>query len=153
MKSQPNPYTNPYRSFQPGMTRLQVVGCLAAFCCLAFVWVAVLYYGKYKEGANRSFAILNVRNAQQAMRGYQCMRSVYAGDPFTREQLEEFMPYPASYEVKGGMVAFGNTGLMMGDSEYPAKNDDHLWLKIIAPETEGNVGKYGFNDIADTTDW
>lgn len=135
------------------MTRPQALTCLGAFGFLVFIWVSVLFFGKWKVGSDRSSAIMNVRNCQQAMRGYQCMKSVYAGDPFTRKHLEEFIAYPVGHKVSGGMLEYDNAGVMCGESGYPAKNDDHLWLKIVAPETVGNVGKYGFNDIADTTDW
>lgn len=141
------------RHLKPGMTRLQALACLCGFGFLAFIWLAVLFLGKWKVGSDRSSAIMNVRNCQQAMRGYQCMESVAAGDPFAEEHLEEFMPYPDGHVVIGGRIDYDNAGVMCGESGYPAKNDDHLWLKIIAPETVGNVGKYGFADIADATDW
>ncbi len=41
----------------------------------------------------------------------------------------------------------------MPESENPPVNDNHLWLKVVAPETEGNVGKYGFKNIDETHGW
>jgi hypothetical protein len=143
-----------HRRLQSGMTRSQTVGVLCAFGALGFIWVAVLFGGKWKAGSDRSATIMNIRNCQQAMRGHQCMNSACPGDPFTRKDLEEYMAFPADIKVWGGLIDFEPSEVVKGEPAQPvALNGDHLWLQVSAPETNGYVGKYGFKDIADTTGW
>jgi len=145
-------HTHP-KFLKPGMTRPQTIGVICAFGCLAFLWVAVLFCGKWKAGSDRSAVILNIRNCQQAMRGHQMMSQACAGDPFTRKDLEDFMKFPSNIVSLDGMIEFQPSELVKADGDYPATNSDHLWLQVSAPKTVDYVGKYGFKSIADSSGW
>ena len=106
------------------MTRFQTIASISFACCLAFVWVAVLFLGKWKDGADRSANILNIRNCQQAMRGEQMMRSLCPGEPFTKKDLEQFMQYPVMVNEEIG--EYSNAGVVRGESDDPATNWDHI---------------------------
>ena len=117
--------------------------------------VPMLFVGAraWKRGSDRSAVIMNIRNCQQAMRGAQNMRQLNSGDPFTRKDLEEFMQFPQDIKVSGGWIRFEPGDKITPESANPAKNGDHLWLKVTGPGIKDYVGEHGFQSIEDTTGW
>lgn len=106
-----------------------------------------------QEAETRYAVITNIRNCQQAMRGQQNMKLLEAGDAFTREDLEKFMSFPQDIKVPGGWIRFEPGNTITPESENPATDQNHIWLKVSGPGMDGIVGKYGFEDIADVTGW
>lgn len=101
----------------------------------------------------RAQCIMNVRNCQQAMRGEQNMKQLNPGDPFTKADLEEYMKFPEDIKIDGGVITFKPGNVVTKEGGDPPANGDHLWLKIVAPDTIDNVGKYGFKKIEETAGW
>lgn len=116
------------------------------------VWLMV--WAMENRTTPREQTIMHVRNCQQAMRGQQNMMQLKAGDAFTRKDLEQFMMFPENIKVNAGVIKFGaGDEKIKPESGDPAVNGNHLWLQVEAPKTKDYVGKYGFNNIADTTGW
>ena len=123
-------------------------------CVVVMVFAGLFAWARvHKIEGDRSQTILNIRNSQQAMRGEQGMKQLMAGDPFTRRDLETFMKFPSDIHSLHGTIEFEPGDKVTPESAGPATNNDHLWLKVKAPDTHGHVGKYGFSDIGDTTGW
>lgn len=101
----------------------------------------------------RAQCIMNVRNCQQAMRGEQNMKQLNPGDPFTKADLEEYIKFPEDIKIDGGVITFRPANVVTKEGGDPPANGDHLWLKIVAPDTIDNVGKYGFKKIGETAGW
>ena len=146
----------PSRSLKAGMTYTECLVVIAAFSVLVIlVGLSLTVNMRSPRGsANRSHAILNIRNCQQAMRGYENLNDLRVGDPFTRENLEEYMAFPEDIPVPDGIIHFdsGEEKITPRGRALPP-NGDHLWLRMEAPNTTDFVGKYGFDDISYTADW
>lgn len=61
------------------------------FCVIGLLYIAAV---GWKRGSDKSSNILNLRNCQQAMRGHEGMNNLITGKPFTRSDLEKYMPFP-----------------------------------------------------------
>jgi type II secretory pathway pseudopilin PulG len=135
-----------------GMTRVQVA--VVIFILLALVALLGIGACGWKKEQDRSTTILNIRNCQQAMRGHQGMKSLWTGKPFTKRDLETYMPFPSNIPIFGGEIVFdAGEEKVTPLSAEPAVNGDHLWLKVAAPNTTDYVGDYGFRKIAESTGW
>ncbi len=111
-----------------------IFALVAVFCVLAIGAMA------WKRGSDKSANIMNIRNCQQAMRGNQGVRSLNTGDPFTRRDLESYMPFPRDVNNKVQYTP--------GDK---VTDIGVLWLRV---SPEGDVGgRYGFKDPSDFKDW
>ncbi len=109
---------------------------------------------EHQEAAKyRKICIMHVRNCQQAMRGHQNLKQLVAGDRFTKEDLEEYMEFPKDIQIEGGVITFKPSDKILPPAGDNPVDDSHLWLKIVAPDTKGNVGKFGFKDIGETEGW
>ena len=144
--------TAPRNNAQAGMSWVQVA--VVVFILLALLALLGIGAVGWKKGQDRSTTILNIRNCQQSMRGHQGMKSINEGGPFTKRDLEAYMPFPSNIPIFGGVIAFdAGEEKVTPLSAEPAVNGDHLWLKVTAPHTTDHVGDYGFKKIADTTGW
>ncbi len=121
-----------------GMSQLELLSVifalLAVFCVLAIGAMA------WKRGSDRSANIINIRNCQQAMRGHQGMNSQNIGDPFTRRDLETYLPFPRD----------------VNDKVKYTPGDKHteigvLWLRVSPAGDVG--GRYGMESPAYHKDW
>lgn len=63
------------------------------------------------------------------------------------------MEFPKDIEIEGGVITFKPSDKILPPAGDNPVDDAHLWLKIVAPDTHGNVGKFGFKDIEDTAGW
>lgn len=82
------------------------------------------------------------------------MNNLRPGKPFTRRDLETYMPFPSNIPIFGGEVTFDpGDEKVKPMSAKPAVNGDHLWLKVTAPHTTDYIGDYGFEKIAVSTGW
>jgi len=144
--------TAPRRNAKAGMSWVQVAVVIFSLLAL-LVLLGIGAYG-WKKGSDRSATIINIRSCQQAMRGHEGMKNLRAGKPFTRHDLETYIPFPDNFSVLGGEIVFDpGEDKVTPWSAKPAVNGDHLWLKVAAPNTTDYVGDYGFKKIADTTGW
>ena len=125
-----------------------VIGVIACACLGVFYMAKVV-----KMDGDRSQTVLNIRNCQQAMRGHAGMGCLTTGDPFTRTDLEQYMRFPEDIWAIGGMIEFTPGTVITPESGNPARNGDHLWLKVKAPATTNYVGRYGWDNIDDTCGW
>lgn len=109
---------------------------------------------EHQEAAKiRRICMMHVRKCQEVMRKHQNLKQLVTGDRFTREDLEEYMVFPANIKIEGGLISFKPSDKIPPQTGDNPVDDAHLWLKIVAPDTHGNVGKFGFKDIQDTADW
>jgi hypothetical protein len=63
--------------------------CLVAFLIVCLFATLLLY--KWNKGKDRSVCIINIRNAQQAMRGYVGMNQGYDFSFYTPEKMREII--------------------------------------------------------------
>ena len=123
------------------------IGPLIAIGTLLVIGVVVISMGgaRYKQYSEKTTVKLQIRLCQQAMRGHQNLHGLNPGDAFTLKDLEEYMRFPKDIEVPGGVVEFtpGTAVPPMGE----------LWLKVKAPDTEGYIGRYGFESADEFKSW
>jgi prepilin-type N-terminal cleavage/methylation domain-containing protein len=124
-----------------GMTLLELTVVILVLLSL----ISILFVGAraWKKGSDRSANIMNLRNSQQAMRGYQNMIPNPPADPttivFTATELVDYIKLPTppnadvSYTPAGTVTAVGD-----------------LWLGPNAAGDEG--GDYG-PAVGATSDW
>ncbi len=134
-----------------GMSKTEVL--MIIFSMIIVVCALVVAAAWWKRGVDRSATIMHIRNCQQAMRGHQGMYNLYYGEPFTRKDIERYLKFPEDIHTLQGPIRFTAGTKVCPMSADPAVNDDHLWLKVDAPGTEGYVGRYGFESIEDSTGW
>jgi len=77
-----------------GMTLLELTVVILVLLSL----ITILFVGAraWKKGSDRSANIMNIRNCQQAMRGYQNMYEKKPGDAFTEDQLTDYVKMPVA---------------------------------------------------------
>lgn len=63
------------------------------------------------------------------------------------------MVFPETIKIEGGLISFKPSDKIPPQAGDNPVDDAHLWLKIVAPDTHGNAGKFGFKDIQDTANW
>ncbi len=123
-----------------GMTLLELTVVILVLLSL----ISILFVGAraWKKGSDRSANILNLRNAQQAMRGHENMRQDTTINTFELADLEEYMKEPVSpvpslftYDTSGTAI----TGI------------GTLWLKTSDPIGSPG-GDYG-PTAASVSDW
>ncbi len=119
------------------MTTPEVLMILSLICIIICVcFIATIHY---RRAADRSANIMNLRNTQQAMRGHEGMRSLRVGDPFTRDDLVQYMDFPRNVNP--------HTIYTPGDKVTPI---GELWLRVT-PEGDAG-GRYGMNP-GEFSDW
>ena len=77
-----------------GMTLLELTVVILVLLSL----ITILFVGAraWKKGSDRSANIMNIRNCQQAMRGYQNMYEKKVGDAFTETELTDYVKMPVA---------------------------------------------------------
>jgi prepilin-type N-terminal cleavage/methylation domain-containing protein len=124
-----------------GMTLLELTVVILVLLSL----ISILFVGAraWKKGSDRSANIMNLRNAQQAMRGYQNMIPSPPADPttipFTTTELADYIKLPVAPNTDITYTP-GATVTAVGT----------LWLGPNAAGDEG--GAYG-PAIGATSDW
>jgi prepilin-type N-terminal cleavage/methylation domain-containing protein len=120
-----------------GMTLLELTVVILVLLSL----ISILFVGAraWKKGSDRSANIMNLRNTQQAVRGYQNMNQKTEADAFTVTELVDFikMPVPPVSDV-----TYTPTGIIGAPGA--------LWLGPNAAGAEG--GDYG-PELGATSDW
>ena len=113
--------------------------------------VSVLFVGArgWKKGADRSANILNIRNAQQAVRGYQNSHVLRFGEPLTEDIV-----YGTSGDGIGGYLRKPSppTSAILsyqGGSVVPEIGD--LWLEVDYKDATAS-STYGPENL-DTDSW
>ena len=76
-----------------------VIGCMALAVTGLYFWAT-----NWKRNEDRSQTLIHIRNSQQAMRGVRGMDQLAIGDPFTREDLEHYMKFPADILNERGVM-------------------------------------------------
>ncbi len=143
--------TSPPKRHPSGMSKTEVL--MIIFSMIIVVCVLGVAATWWKRGSDRTATIMHIRNCQQVMRSHQGMYEINPGEPFTRKELELWLKFPETIHTFSGPIVFTPGTKMCPMSADPAVNDDHLWLKVDAPGTEGHVGRYGFKSIEDSTHW
>jgi type II secretory pathway pseudopilin PulG len=115
-----------------GMTLLELTVVILVLLSL----ISILFVGAraWKKGSDRSANVMNIRNCQQAMRGYQNMYQKKTGDGFTKVQLVDYVKYPTepntdvTYSTDELVTAQGVLWLKVaGPAEYAPTNDTSDW--------------------------
>ena len=91
-----------------GMTLLELTVVILVLLSL----ISILFVGAraWKQGSDRSANIMNLRNTQQAMRGFENMRIDPAITAFGQTDLEQYMKFPktvATVTYQPGTVITG----------------------------------------------
>lgn len=118
-----------------GMTLLELTVVILVLLSL----ISILFVGAraWKKGSDRSTNIMNLRNAQQAMRGHQNMKELIVGNGFTEGMLTDYIKMPVSPIATGayqagttvtaiGTLWLGRTGVIAGDDgDYGPKANSY----------------------------
>jgi prepilin-type N-terminal cleavage/methylation domain-containing protein len=77
-----------------GMTLLELTVVILVLLSL----ISILFVGAraWKKGSDRSANLMNIRNCQQAMRGFENMRTDTTITAFGQTDLEEYMKMPSA---------------------------------------------------------
>ena len=135
---------DPQTLFSYDMGRVGPLVAIGALLVVAVIAISAII-SRLPRLPERPAVILQIRLCQQAMRGHQNLHGLNPGDPFTREDLEGYMHFPKNIEVSGGLVEFSPGAVVPPFGE--------LWLQIKAPDTEGHVGRYGFESADEFKNW
>ncbi len=129
-----------------GMTLLELTVVILVLLSL----ISILFIGAraWKKGSDRSANIMNIRNAQQAMRGAQNMYQLEEGDAFpstttaAAPDLIDYMTLPTS-----------PTGVAT-DIYTPTEDITALGELYLGPGGELDTGgEYGFQAATEYADW
>lgn len=114
-----------------GMTLLELTVVILVLLSL----ITILFVGAraWKKGSDRSANIMNIRNCQQAMRGYENMYQKEVGDDFTEEMLGDYikMPEPPNadeieYSTLEKITAIGDLWLVVvADASYQPEDGSY----------------------------
>jgi type II secretory pathway pseudopilin PulG len=120
-----------------GMTLLELTVVILVLLSL----ITILFVGAraWKKGSDRSANIMNIRNCQLAMRGYENMYQKKAGDDFDQDMLEEYVKMPEPPNTEFLTYTAGATITEVGD----------LWLGVL----DTSDGEDYTPEEAVTADW
>jgi len=120
-----------------GMTLLELTVVILVLLSL----ITILFVGAraWKKGSDRSANIMNIRNCQQAMRGYANMYNKDVDEAFTQTMLEDYVKMPEPPNTEFLSYAPGETITAVGE----------MWLTV----TDTSDGAAYTPEDSVTADW
>ncbi len=140
-----------------GMAREETL--LLILLLITVVGALYLFTTKWRRGADRSANLLNIRNCQQAMRGFHGTRNLVPGAPFPlyggTECLTHYMAVPIPPPTIGGAYQF--TEKITPYSAKPVGNSiAHLYVcgpSLALPVAGGKNARHSYAEPSETEGW